>query len=94
LVRDKHGEIVINKLDEYIEPTKGVREARGDVRLQNNYNFGDLSVDKSEDEEDEEEEESEEEVETQEQQKKKKQKVEKKGNADDLDDLLKEFGGR
>lgn len=28
LLKDKHGEIIINKLDAYVEPTKAVKEAR------------------------------------------------------------------
>jgi hypothetical protein len=92
-LRDKHGEILVSKLEEYVEPTKQVREARGDVRLQNGYNFGDLSVDESEDEDEEDDAEESEEEEVVEQ-KKKKPKAEKKANAADLDDLLAEFGGK
>ena len=91
LIKDKHGEIIITKLETYVEPSKIVKEARGDVRLQNNYNFGDVSYDESveENEEDEEGEEVEEVVE--EEEKKKKTKNVKKNN-EDLDELLKEFG--
>ena len=89
LLKDKNGEIIINKLDTYIEPTKAVKEARGDTRMANRYNFGELSFD--EDEEEEEEETSQHE-ESAEETKKKKNKSVKKTQAEDLDDLLKEFG--
>jgi len=56
ILKDKFGEIIITKLDTYVEPHKAVKEARGDVRLQNNYNFGDLSYEENEDEEEDEKE--------------------------------------
>ena len=90
LNKDKHGEIIITKLETYVEPSKIVKEARGDVRLQNNYNFGNVSYDESDEEIEEEEDENAEEVE-EEEQKKKKTKNAKKQN-EDLDELLKEFG--
>ena len=37
LIRDVHGEILITKLDEYVEPEKVVKEAKGDIRDANNY---------------------------------------------------------
>jgi hypothetical protein len=94
LLKDKHGEIIITKLEEYVEPTKQVREARGDKRMQQGYDFGDLSVDEeSEEDEDNDEESEEEETETQEDKKKKKNVKPEKKKEEDLDDLLKEFGG-
>ncbi len=36
---------IINKLDTYIEANKAVKEARGDNRTANKYDFGDLSFD-------------------------------------------------
>ena len=42
LIKDEHGEILITKLDEYIEPEKVVKEAKGDIRDANIYNFGAL----------------------------------------------------
>lgn len=33
LLKDEHGEIIINKLDTYIEPVKQVKEARGDTSI-------------------------------------------------------------
>ena len=95
ILKDKYGEIIINKLDDYVEPVKQVKEARGDLRLRNNYNFGDLSIDEDESSEYEEKNDdviSEEEPSDEEKPKKKKI-VEKKKNQEDLDDLLKEFGG-
>jgi hypothetical protein len=37
-----NGEVMITKLDEYIEPPKEVKEAKGDIRDANRYNFGAL----------------------------------------------------
>ena len=44
LHRDKHGEIVIDKLDAYVDPVKTVKEAKADVRDINRYNFKDLNI--------------------------------------------------
>lgn len=35
LLKDKYGEIIINKLDTYVEPVKQVKEARGDTSIKN-----------------------------------------------------------
>ena len=43
LIKDKNGEILITKLDDYIEPEKKVKEAKGDVRDANIYNFASKS---------------------------------------------------
>lgn len=90
--KDKHGEIIISKLDAYVEPTKTVKETRGDTKMTNKYNFGDLSFDEDEDEEEEEEEKTGAVAEETEEKKKKKSKPVKKTQKGDLDDLLKEFG--
>ena len=50
--KDKHGEILITKLDDYVEPPKEVKEAKGDIRDANKYDFKAL-VDSEEEEEDE-----------------------------------------
>ena len=42
LVRDKNGEILITKLDDYVEPEKQIKEAKGDIRDANIYNFSSL----------------------------------------------------
>ena len=42
LIRDKNGEVLITKLDDYVEPEKKVKEAKGDVRDANIYNFASL----------------------------------------------------
>merc|ERR1711957_246517 len=52
ILKDKTGEILITKLELYVEPVRAIREARADNRDKNNYNFGDLSVEESSDEED------------------------------------------
>lgn len=31
ILKDQYGNIIINKLDTYVEPTRQIREARGDV---------------------------------------------------------------
>ena len=90
LIKDKHGEIIITKLEAYVEPSKTVKEARGDVRLQNNYNFGDVSYDESDEENDENEDDVE--VDEAEEEEKKKKTKHVKKNQEDLDELLKEFG--
>lgn len=96
ILKDKNGDIIINKLEDYREPERPVKEARGDVRGASNYDFGDLSFE----EEDEDEQETEkkevyediEETGEEKKQKKKKQKSTKKDRKEDIDDLLKEFG--
>ena len=42
LIRDKNGEVLITKLDDYVEPEKKVKEAKGDIRDANIYNFASL----------------------------------------------------
>ena len=44
------GDILITKLDDYVEPPKEVKEAKGDVRDANKYDFSAL-IDHSDDEE-------------------------------------------
>merc|ERR1712032_879708 len=51
ILKDKTGEILITKLEAYVEPVRAVKETRGDTRDTNKYNFGDLSVDESDEEE-------------------------------------------
>ena len=41
-IKKINGEIMITKLDEYIEPPKEVKEAKGDVRDANKYNLNTL----------------------------------------------------
>jgi hypothetical protein len=93
---------MITKLDEYIEPPKEVKEAKGDVRDANRYNFGAL-INKDEESEEEEEknenekEKKEEEVKVEEEETKKKKKKKGKQNKKeeddyDLDEVLAEFG--
>jgi hypothetical protein len=88
--KDKHGEIIISTMDVYVEPSKAVKEARGDQRMMNKYDFGDLSYS----EEDEQEEENQTETVNEEEEEKKKKKTQSKSKkaVDNLDDLLKEFG--
>ena len=50
IIKDKYGEILITKLDDYVEPEKKVKEAKGDIRYANIYNFSSL-VKAEEDEE-------------------------------------------
>jgi hypothetical protein len=90
LLKDKFGEIIINKLETYVEPTKGVKEARGDNRMANRYDFGDLSFDS--DDEEEEADEDHEEVEYEEETKKKHKAQNKKITNEDLDDIFKDLG--
>jgi hypothetical protein len=94
LQKDKTGEIIISKLEAYVEPTKTVKEARGDTRMRNNYDFGDISFDESESEGEHQKndsiEEKEEESEEENDNKRKKKQTHKK--EEDLDELLKEFG--
>merc|ERR1712032_1304892 len=94
ILKDKTGEILTTKLEAYVEPVRAVKETRGDTRDTNKYNFGDLSVDESD-----EEEESTPVKETVEEivvetKKNKKQHHQKKNVVDDqdLDSLLSEFG--
>ena len=53
IIKDKHGEILITKLDEYIEPEKQVKEAKGDIRDANIYNFSSLVKAEADEEEQE-----------------------------------------
>merc|ERR1711957_509143 len=88
ILKDKTGEILITKLELYVEPVRAIREARADNRDKNSYNFGDLSVEESSDEEDATPvKEAEVFVAEKKQKKQKKQVVE-----EDLDSLLADFG--
>lgn len=94
IVKDKHGEIIITKLEAYVEPVRAVKEVRTDMKTRNNYDFGDLSIDEDEEVDDtqqikEEIEDEEEEVEIT----KKKNKKEKKQDAN-LDDIFAELGSK
>lgn len=95
-MKDKHGEIIITKLEAYVEPHRGIREVRTDMKTKNNYDFGNLSVDEDDEDEKEEiqekQEEDEEDVEEIGKSKKKNKKQEKK--EENLDDLLAEFGSK
>jgi len=33
IIKDSHGEIIISKLDEYVEPTREVKETRGGLSI-------------------------------------------------------------
>lgn len=93
IFRDNRGEIVISKLDAYVEPQKTVKEVRGGEQISNKYDFGDLSF--SDEEEPKQEnviEENEEESDEDAEKTKSKKKKPAKKNKEDLDDLLAEFG--
>ncbi len=66
---------MITKLDEYIEPPKEIKEAKGDIRDANRYNFGALI---NTDENDEEEEEKKEEKDDKKNEEIKEEEIKKK----------------
>ncbi len=79
LIKNKHGEILITKLDDYVEPEKKVKEAKGDIRDANIYNFSSLvKEDVDEEEHKKKSEEVKEEKKEEKKKKKKKSKVKRK----------------
>ena len=86
LIRDKNGEVLITKLDDYIEPEKKIKEAKGDIRDANIYNFASLvKAEADEEEENEKKEEVKEEKKEEEKEEEKNEGKKKKKTPPDLE---------
>lgn len=94
-LKDKHGNICITHLGDYVEPSRGIKEARAN-ELAGNYNvFKDAVVYESDDDDEKNTGVSYGEfisISNETKPKKDKKQKPKKGEDDGLDDLLKEFG--